>query len=164
MMCGDLTDEALNRSRFTPSQKAIVDMIVEARRERNRWFAKTSQCFSNPGWDIVADLASAGLAGRRVSVSSACLAAGVPQSTALRYVGVLETDGFISRIPDPTDGRRFFLRLTERGWSQLQGYIRWLEAETGARGRRRTDQDTLVLDRPPTTARSRIVLEERYPL
>ncbi len=163
-MSGVLTDEVVDGPNFTPSQRAIVDMIVEARRERNRWFVKTSRCFSNPGWDIIADLASAGLAGRQVSVSSACLAAGVPQSTALRYVGVLEADGFVLRIPDPTDGRRFFLQLTDRGWSQLHGYVRWLEAETGARGRRRTDDDMLVGDRPPSPARSRIALEERCPL
>ncbi len=159
-----LIEEVLDRPSFTSSQKALVDMIVEARRERNRWFVKTSRCFSNPGWDIIADLASAGLAGRQVSVSSACLAAGVPQSTALRYVGVLEADGFVSRIPDPTDGRRFFLQLTERGWSRLHGYVRWLEAETGARGRRRTVDDMLVEDGPRSPARSRTVSEERFPL
>lgn len=37
---------------------------------------------------------------------------------AMRYtVNQLEAAGYVERVPDPTDGRAKFIRLTERGWA-----------------------------------------------
>ena len=112
---------------FTPSQRVLVELMASARRERSRRFAAQSKFFTDPGWDIFVDLAAAGLAGRLVSISSACLASLVPQTTALRYVRLLETEGLVERMQDASDGRRFLLSLTSKGWSTFHGYIGWLD-------------------------------------
>lgn len=115
--------------RFTSSQRILVEMLAGARRERSRRFAAQSRFLTDPAWDIFVDLAAAGLTGRLVSISSACLASLVPQTTALRYVRLLEADGLVARMQDASDGRRFLLRLTPEGWSQFHGYVCWLDGQ-----------------------------------
>ena len=41
-------------------------------------------------------------------------------TTVLRYLALLEQDGIIERTPDPSDGRRVFVKLTEHGMSGLR--------------------------------------------
>jgi hypothetical protein len=59
-------------------------------------------------------------AGDRRIAQSAYL---TPQSTALRYVGLLEKVGLIRRARDPYDGRCRYLELTEVGFSNVQAYL-----------------------------------------
>lgn len=134
-MSGENPIEPEGRERFTPSQKDLVDLIMADRQERNRRFSDETRMFADPAWDIFVDLASAGLGGRPVSVSSACIASLVPPSTALRYVRLLENQGLVARIQDALDGRRFLLSLTELGWTKFHGYVRWLEDRSAGRGR-----------------------------
>lgn len=128
-MHGAIPKDLGGAERFTPSQRVLVRMLVVARRERSRRFAAQSRYLTDPAWDILVDLAAAGLTGRSVSVSSACLAALVPQTTALRYVRLLEADGLVERVRDVSDGRRFLLGLTSKGWSQFHGYVSWLDGQ-----------------------------------
>lgn len=71
--------------------------------------------FGEPAWDILLDLFAAEAEGKPVDVSSACVAAAVPQTTALRYVGRLEAIGLVRRRPVATDRRRSMLHLTAVG-------------------------------------------------
>lgn len=57
---------------------------------------------------------------RRISVSSACIAAGMPSTTALRWIGQLVSHGLITKIADEEDGRRIFVELTPRGMHLVQ--------------------------------------------
>jgi DNA-binding MarR family transcriptional regulator len=41
------------------------------------------------------------------------IASGVPQTTALRWIKVLEREGHIKRVADAKDRRRFWLELTD---------------------------------------------------
>ncbi|MBP2513782.1 winged helix DNA-binding protein [Sphingomonas sp. PvP018] len=125
-----IPSESHGSATFTSSQRALVDIIAGARRERNRRFAAQSKFFTDPAWDIFVDLAVEGLAGRLVSISSACIASHVPHTTALRYVRLLETEGLVGRMQDASDGRRFLLSLTPRGWSQFHGYVSWLDGRS----------------------------------
>ncbi|WP_419807694.1 hypothetical protein [Sphingomonas sp.] len=61
---------------------------------------------------MLLDLFAARAEGRRISVSSACIASGVATSTALRWVAQMELDGLVPRRPDPSDGRRTFLDIS----------------------------------------------------
>lgn len=85
--------------------------------------------FGDPAWDILLDLYAAGLEGRTVSVTSACIASGAPDTTALRYLCHLEKAGLVERRQDIADGRRRFVRLTEAGhrgidaWLDKAGYL-----------------------------------------
>ncbi|MEG8049335.1 MarR family transcriptional regulator [Sphingomonas aurantiaca] len=112
---------------FTPSQTDVAASLIEARRERNRRFSGRSNVFSDPAWDILIDLLDGSLKGVAVSIKSACIASGVPYTTALRYVGLLEDLGMISRVPDLTDGRRVHLKLTADGLFEVHEYVVWLE-------------------------------------
>lgn len=112
---------------FTSSQTEILVRIIAARRERNRRFSRRLRVFSDPAWDILLDLLDGSLRGVPISVTSACIGSGVPHTTALRYIRILEDDGMISRVPDPKDGRRIHIELTPGCWRRLHGYVVWLE-------------------------------------
>ena len=79
--------------------------------------------FSDPAWDMLLDLTHARLSEKRISVSSLCIAARVPATTALRRIGDLVAEGLVTRIRDENDGRRVFVELTEDGFSRMMAYI-----------------------------------------
>jgi hypothetical protein len=86
--------------------------ISRIRRARERIF-EGSDIFCDPAWDIMLDLFSGHLQGRQTSVTSAGLAGYAPITTALRWLAILEKQGFVQREYDPADRRRMFVSLTE---------------------------------------------------
>ena len=70
--------------------------------------------FRDPAWDMLLELFSSHERGQNVSVSSLCLASGVPISTALRHIDRLEVHGMASREGDENDERRLWIRPTEK--------------------------------------------------
>jgi DNA-binding MarR family transcriptional regulator len=91
------------------------------RRRRSKYF--DSALFGEPAWDILLDLFIAEKEGRRVSVTSACIGAAVPPTTALRWILVLENEELIWREDDPKDARRAFLYLTPKAYTQMVEYL-----------------------------------------
>ncbi len=83
----------------------------------------TAELFGEPAWDILLDLLRAEVAERRVSVSSVCLASGVPQTTALRYLKQMTARGMIVRCADPRDHRRVFVELAPEVSISLRNYF-----------------------------------------
>lgn len=75
-----------------------------------------------PCWDALLDLCIAEIEGRRVGVTSLCIASGVPVTTALRWLSLLERDGMIERQADPRDKRRTFIRITKRTFENMFEY------------------------------------------
>lgn len=67
--------------------------------------------FADPAWDLLLDLYISELEGRQVAVSSACIATGVPTTTALRCINRLVGTGFLIRTVDPEDARRSIVTL-----------------------------------------------------
>lgn len=98
-----------------------VRTMIRARRLRDQFFA--AELFADPAWDMLLDLYAARLEGRRVSVSSLCIAAAVPPTTALRWIGTMHDAGLFGRDPDPTDKRRAHITLTERAAAAMRGYF-----------------------------------------
>lgn len=82
-----------------------------------------SGLFADPAWEMLLDLTHAKLAGKRVSVSSLCIAAHVPATTALRRIGDLVASGLATRIKDENDGRRVFVELTDDGFIRMSHYF-----------------------------------------
>ncbi len=80
------------------------------RRKRDDLFGPLT--FGEPAWDMLLDLYHAEQQGKTVSITSACIAASVPSTTALRWINALVAQGYLHRQPDPADGRRAFLSLT----------------------------------------------------
>lgn len=97
----------------TPASLAVdaprIRAHIKARRLRERFFA--AEMFADPAWDILLDLAAARLEGRRVSVSSLCIAATVPTTTGLRWIKTMIDQKMLVRSSDPTDARRAFIAM-----------------------------------------------------
>lgn len=104
-----------------------VRSIIRARRRRANYF--DADLFADPAWDILLDLYAGEISQRRSTVSSTCVAAAVPPTTALRWIGSLEARGLIQRRNDPLDGRRVYVSLTARALEALSNYFASLEAE-----------------------------------
>ncbi len=94
-----------------PPSHAEIRALIRARRMRDQFLP--ANLFADPAWDMILDLMAARLAGQRVSVSSLCIAASVPPTTALRWIRQLTDRAVFARIDDPADGRRVFIELTE---------------------------------------------------
>ncbi len=102
----------------------FVDWLrMEHKRRIRRSAFLLPDIFGEPGWDMLLDLAAAQLDGRVISVTSACLSSGVPQSTALRWLVMLEAEGLVERHPDETDGRRTVVRPTAKALNGLKDYF-----------------------------------------
>lgn len=101
---------------------ATVRTIIRGRRLREQFFP--SELFADPAWDMLLDLMAARLDKQRVAVSSLCIAAAVPPTTALRWIKTLTDHGLFVRTADPQDGRRVFIELSDRAAAQLGAYLR----------------------------------------
>ncbi|MDE8651821.1 response regulator transcription factor [Novosphingobium album (ex Liu et al. 2023)] len=100
---------------------ATLRAIIASRALRNRFFP--SQMFADPAWDILLDLTRAKLDGQQVSVSSVCIAASVPMSTALRWVRQMTEAGLLRRWTDPKDRRRDLIALTDTTAAHMRDYL-----------------------------------------
>ncbi|QCN96557.1 response regulator (plasmid) [Azospirillum argentinense] len=99
----------------------ILTAIRRKRAAREKFFPKG--LFEDPCWDMLLDLMINHLQGRRISVSSLCIASGVAQTTALRRITDLHDRGLVRRIADDKDGRRVFIELTEEGVAAMERYV-----------------------------------------
>ncbi|MBA4091530.1 MULTISPECIES: winged helix DNA-binding protein [Sphingomonadaceae] len=102
---------------------AQVRDLLRARRIRADFLP--GDLFADPAWDMMLDLLAARLDHERVSVSSLCIAAAVPPTTALRWIRTLTDKGLVERHADPHDGRRVFIALAQEAADAL---TRWFGA------------------------------------
>ena len=72
---------------------------------------------------MLLDLLQAEIAQLRVPVSSLCIAASVPATTALRWLKTLVSQGLFVRRPDPHDGRRVYVELAPDASHALRRYF-----------------------------------------
>jgi hypothetical protein len=105
-----------------PIDAARVRAIIRARRLRDQFLG--ADLFADPAWDMLLDLMAARLEGQRVPVSSLCMAAAVPPTTALRWIKVLSEQGIFVRTADPQDGRRIYIELADEVAAALEAYLR----------------------------------------
>jgi DNA-binding MarR family transcriptional regulator len=103
-----------------------VQAVIRARRLRTRYFPE--HLFADPAWDMLLDLLQAEIAQLRVPVSSLCIAAAVPATTALRWLKSMVQEGLFIRRADPHDGRRVFVELAPDASRALRRYF----AEVGS--------------------------------
>lgn len=104
----------------TIDAKALRD-IIKTRRLRDRYFE--ADLFADPAWDILLDLKAAAQEGQKVSVSSLCIAAAVPPTTALRWITAMTESGMLVRRQDPDDARRVFIELSNETNAKLDDYF-----------------------------------------
>lgn len=101
---------------------AFIRTLLRTRRLRTHFFR--ADLFADPVWDMLLDLMAARLEGKHVAVSSLCIAAAVPPTTALRWIGVMTESGLVVRVADRNDGRRVHIELAEEAAGALAA---WLE-------------------------------------
>ena len=100
---------------------AALRQIIASRSQRARYFP--TELFADPAWDILLDLTRARLENQQVSVSSVCIAASVPMSTALRWVRQMTEAGLLRRWTDPKDRRRDLIALTDTTAERMRDYL-----------------------------------------
>ena len=108
----------------------LIRRIIRQRQLRARFF--DGDLFADPAWDMLLDLTAARAEHARVSVTSLCIASGVPPTTALRWIGQMTEAGLLERVEDETDRRRAFITLTDRAADAMARYF----AEVGANAAR----------------------------
>jgi hypothetical protein len=105
-----------------PMDAGFIRSMIRARRLRDHFFR--SEIFADPAWDMLLDLMAARVERQRVAVSSLCIAAAVPPTTALRWIKILCDKGLFVRIADPEDGRRIFIELSAETAAMMEAYLR----------------------------------------
>lgn len=104
-----------------PSFRDWLRKTYQDRMHRSQFF-KTAYTSNEPAWDILLDLAISWIDKKKISVSSACVASRVPVTTALRWIGLLESDNLVEREADLQDRRRIYLNITDHGLKSMYGY------------------------------------------
>lgn len=96
---------------------AFLESQFRIRRLRARHLPSLS--LGEPAWDILLDLAVAQYWRRETSVTSLCIAADVPSTTALRWINSMTREGLIVRRPCQRDGRRSFLAIAPETYQAM---------------------------------------------
>jgi len=130
----DFEDEARENARIPTQAEAhvrhsrpslpdprLVRRIIENRQKRARFF--DGELFADPAWDMLLDLTAARAEHVRVSVTSLCIASGVPPTTALRWIGQMVESGLFVRVEDESDRRRAFIALSDRAADAMARYF-----------------------------------------
>lgn len=117
---GTITPMELCGQRKPASPLTRAKALYAARRQRERAFGVYASMLFDPVWDIMLDLFIAHHEGRRVSVSSSCIASCVSPSTALRWIVSLERKNLLVRMPDEKDKRRQFVSLSPGAVSMVE--------------------------------------------
>jgi len=106
--------------RSIASHAPLVRAILRLRQLRGLHFERAM--FADPAWDILLDLTAARIEGRLVAVSSLCIAAAVPATTALRWIAQMTEQALLVRQPDANDGRRVFIALSDAAANAMDAY------------------------------------------
>lgn len=98
-----------------------IRRLISRRQARLRHF--DAELFGEPAWDMLLDLSAAKGEGTSVSVTSLCIASGVPATTALRWIKQMVDDQLFLRTQDKSDGRRAFIALSEKAENAMATYF-----------------------------------------
>lgn len=106
-----------------------IRSVIRSRRLRSTYFR--DDLFADPAWDMLLHLLEAEIAQFRTTVSSLCDQAGVPPTTALRWIKKLTDKGMFVRRADPSDGRRVFVELSRESSTAMRRYFAARSGEAG---------------------------------
>jgi len=110
---GDMTGEA--------ELVQLARRISHWRRKRDALFDPV--IFADPEWDILLDLFAEGGFGRKVSMSSLCIAASVPTTTAVRCINAMIEQGVLLKSRDANDARRVLIELTADTRNRMRTWL-----------------------------------------
>lgn len=113
--------ELVRKPRPPLPDAGLVREIIAKRQARARFL--DAELFADPAWDMLLDLTAARVERQRVSVTSLCIASGVPPTTALRWIGQMVEAGLFERVEDDADRRRAFITLSDRAADAMARYF-----------------------------------------
>ncbi|MBW8743071.1 MAG: hypothetical protein JF628_01745 [Sphingomonas sp.] len=99
----------------------LARTISHWRRKRDAMF--DSVIFADPEWDILLDLFAQSGFDRRVSMSSLCIAASVPTTTAMRCINAMLEQGVLAKSRDAGDARRVLIELSEETRAKMRIWL-----------------------------------------
>lgn len=112
-----------------PVTAEYIRVILRLRRQREALFG--TELFADPAWDMILDLTASRLERADVAISSLCIAAAVPPTTALRWIRTLTELRIFERRSDASDGRRIFVALADDAAARVIDFLGSAQA-TGA--------------------------------
>ncbi|WP_292931743.1 winged helix DNA-binding protein [Novosphingobium sp. PASSN1] len=123
-LVGDISAEAaMARQQISPlGRVALAKGELHRRRLRDKIFLP-AEIFNDPAWEILLELYIADAEGTKLTASSICIEARVPQTTIVRWLSLLERMNFVQRKPDHTDKRRQWLNLTNLSRDLINRYF-----------------------------------------
>lgn len=98
-----------------------LNFSMQMRRTRKSHFG--SNQLTGPTWDMLLDLMLARTNDRELSASDLATGAGVPLSSGLRMIALLEQLDLAERFVDERDRRRSIVRLTPNGVDSMTRYF-----------------------------------------
>ena len=138
-IAGGASPPIANRGQVLPQPKPVTqrptngqadeDLLDAARqlgairKHRNSVFGD-ADLFGEPAWDMLLDLYVARRRHSSISITSACYAANVPTTTALRWLAVLERKGLVVRSEDFADKRRTFVIISDLAVQLIEQCLR----------------------------------------
>ncbi len=100
---------------------SVLDAIDGLRKLRRNY---DNHKLDDVAWDLLLEMLRAHQSQQRLSVSALSISvANVSSTTSLRRLSELTTRGYIERVPDASDGRRDFVRLTPKALALLSDYL-----------------------------------------
>lgn len=102
----------------TPDRREFARRVLRVRQQRNAILGADS--FRDPAWDMLLDLYVQETGSAGTMVSALCIASGVPQTTALRYIYRLEQLGLVRTTGHPTDQRRTMVSLDDSARPKIE--------------------------------------------
>jgi hypothetical protein len=118
---GDAGERLVRVSRPPLPDPRLIRRIIRQRQQRAKFF--DAELFADPAWDMLLDLTAARVEHTRVSVTSLCIASGVPPTTALRWIGQMTEAGLLERVEDEADRRRVFITLSDGAAEAMARYF-----------------------------------------
>ncbi|RJY07983.1 MarR family transcriptional regulator [Aurantiacibacter aquimixticola] len=123
-------DKLIRKPRPPLPDARLVREIIARRKARAEYF--DPELFADPAWDMLLDLTAARVEHQRVSVTSLCIASGVPPTTALRWIGQMVDSGLFLRVEDDADRRRAFIELSDSAADAMARYFAEIGTEAMA--------------------------------
>jgi DNA-binding MarR family transcriptional regulator len=112
------SEKALGSDRL----QRVARVLLAIRRRRSDYLH--AAMFGEPAYDMLIGLYVAKNSGEPVTVARLSEIAGVPLSSAARWLEYLAAKRLVSREPHPNDRRALLIQLTEQGRQALEGLFR----------------------------------------
>lgn len=108
----DADDQILRHARATQRRHLL-----------RRQLLGSDALFGEPAWEMLLDLFVHECEGNQLSMTALCIAAAIPESSAMRLAQRMCDSRLLVRLADPADGRRSFMKIAPDVAHRLRAYF-----------------------------------------